>query len=255
MLPKAADFVPAAPEVVGPPSGDRAQQWTAATPVGIGEGRFAPPPAPRVGVPRYVAPRPALPRPPKRATRRTKSRVVAYPLLIGLLAAAGLCGYRNLRETSDAVPSPIAYVKGAGIVYAPARQGYSIRLPEKPTHVTSHTTTDHKLTVHQSDLTYDHYEISVMSYDLPATTSLGQADFDMRALLGIWAGTATKIMKVTPAVDHGRPALEGIGQVPAQYPEHVHVVFGTRHLVLLAVHADDGNARVYHALVSSLRVR
>jgi hypothetical protein len=109
--------------------------------------------------------------------------------------------------------------------------------------------------VHQSDLTYNHYEISLLSYDLPATTSLRQADFDMRALLGIWAGTATKIMKVSPTVDHGRPALEVIGQVPAQYPERIHVVFGSRHVVLLAVHADDGNARVYHTLVSSLRVR
>ncbi len=190
-----------------------------------------------------------------RVRRRAKSRRVVYPLLVGLLAAGGLWGYRSLRETSDAVPTPLAFVKGAGIVYAPARQGFSIRLPEKPTRVASHTTTDHKLTVHQSNLTYDKYEISVLSYDLPATTSVGQADFDMRALLGIWADTATKIMRVTPTIDHGRPALEVIGQVPADYPEHVHVVFGTRHVVLLAVHADDGNARVYHALVASLHVR
>jgi len=259
--PRAAPPV-AAPRVEAPPVPVPASAltggnpgWTAATPVAIGEGAYAPPPAPHPGSARFVAPtRDQLHPIVRRARRRTKVRVVAYTLLVGVLAAAGLIGYNSIRRSNDAVPTPIAFVKGAGIIYAPTGQGYRIRLPEKPTRVTPHTTTNRKLVVHESELTYRHFEITVTSYNLPAGTVKTQADFDMRSLLQIWAGTAAKVMKITPTLDHGRPALEVLAAVPAAHPSRVHVVFGSRHVVLIAVNADDGSTGVYNAIVSSLRL-
>ena len=179
-----------------------------------GDGPYAPPPPPRAEVSRFVAPTPEQRYPTVRVKRRTKWRRVVYTVVVGAVVAGGLYGYRAIRETNDAVPSPIAFVKGAGVVYAPAGQGYRVRLPEKPTHVASHVTTDHKLTVHQSDLRYDHYDISIASYDLAATPSRAQADFDMRTLLSVWAGTGTKITKIAPAVDRGRPRSRSSAACP-----------------------------------------
>jgi len=188
-----------------------------------------------------------------RPWRRTRRRFTHLVLLAVLAAGAYVVAAQARSSLADrSMPAAlVAYVHGTGVSYAPAGQGYAVRLPSQPGTgdvLVAASRTEPALLIHRSIVSGTDFEIVIRAVDRSGAAALhggltgalhdaqlvGDAPTNMRRV----------VVDDTPAVEYDLHASPTV---------HARIVMGARHLYVFSVRSPWAGA-VLDALTQSVRL-
>jgi hypothetical protein len=189
---------------------------------------------------------------PKRS-RRTGRHVAPMLVLVVLAAAAYVAAPRVRVWFADrSVPGDLrAYVDGRGVSYAPAGEGYVVRLPARPIAgdvVVAATAAEPALVMHQSVLLRADFKIVIGVADLSGGHALRNGLLGVVQDVPLVGNAPTHVREVVFA---GRSAIDY--DLNASPTIHASVVLGGEHLYVISVQAKSAGT-VLDALTTSLRL-
>ncbi len=189
---------------------------------------------------------------PKRL-RRTGRHVAQILVLVVLAAGAYVAAPRVRTWLADrSVPADLhAYVQGHGVSYAPAGQGYVVRLPARPVTgdvVVAASGGEPALVMHRAVLSGADFKIVIRVADLSDGPALSNGLLGVLHDAQLVGSAPTHVRAVLVA---GRSAIDY--DVDASPAVHATVFLGGQHLYVISVQAKSAGP-VLDALTRSLRL-
>jgi hypothetical protein len=184
------------------------------------------------------------------ASRKTLL-VVVLALAVGLAVIGFSIGRAHFADSS--VPKQIrTYVDGGGVRYAPAGQGYSVRLPSKPVRRDGVSTKlTRSLAVRRSIVAGDGFEIVVREIELPSagalTNGLAGAVYDPTV------GGDEAAIHVHAVTFAGGPAYDFDAGLSGGPTIRSRMFLRASRLYVVSVQGDQGDG-LFDALMKSFRV-
>jgi hypothetical protein len=184
---------------------------------------------------------------------RTRQRLTGI-VVVALLAAGTYVAVPHVRSllADQSIPTDLrAYVHGQGVPYAPAGQGYAVRLPSPPHAgdvLVAASAAQPALVIHRSIVSGAGFDIEIRAVDLSGPTALRGGLTDALHDVALVGSRPTHVRRVvvdgTSGIDYelsGTPVI------------HARILSGTRHLYVLSVQSTSAGT-VLDALTQSLRL-
>jgi hypothetical protein len=230
---------PVIPPVGPPPAGDGAA-------VGA-----APPEAPA----RFWTPADAPPVMPEGVDARMPWRTLVALLVLALLAGAAYRGYPRARAwyVARSVPNDLrAYVGGKGALYAPAGEGFSVRLPKQPVQTDTALSADDApwTAIHRSVVTGPDYRVVIRVAQLSRSVTLSFGV--VGALVDPRVAGEIAPTDIRPVTFEGNAAYDYDGVTKEPFRGRV-FRYGSR-VYVVTVQSTAGVGRVFDELMRSFKI-
>jgi len=182
--------------------------------------------------------------------------VATWLLVIGCIGVGAVAGYPHVRTwlRERSVPAALrSYVDGNGVQYAPAGQGFSVRVPIPPVRrdgVLPATNGQPAIFVHRSIATGAAYEIVIRVVDVPAGLPLPYGAVGLLADPRIGGAGPVNVRRVSLA---GRTAYDYDLKSPPSPAVHARMLLDGKHLYVISVQSASAGT-VMQALAKSFRL-
>jgi hypothetical protein len=175
--------------------------------------------------------------------------------LVGaLVVAVVLGGWRVVEARLHAPPPEVkAFIHGGGEAYMPLGQGFTARLPARPTDsVQTVTVNGTVVTMHLALIQEQDWEAGIVTIDLPAPLPPGQVERAMRSAFASGnSAVSGRLEKQDPVSHEGWPAMDAEIIPPDGHPLLTRIVVVKQRVYVLLAHSVNGTNRFFDELVDS----
>ena len=194
-------------------------------------------------------------KPPRPGRKRRARPMLARVLVVVVLGAGAYLAYPHVRTLIAAhfVPADLrGYVEGRGVSYAPAGQGYAVRLPSSPVARDAPVVVsggEPPALMHRSIVAGAHFSIVIRVADLPAANALPNGPLGALHDAQL-AGSAPSHVRAVTFL--GQTALDY--DLPGNPATHARMFVRGLHVYVISVQSSASVSTVFDTLTGSFKL-